>query len=363
MRVPLVAGCLIASALCAVTQAATFTGTVFEDANYGGGAGRSLAASGGTVLAGVTVELYRASNGNFVASTTTDINGFYSLSNGTNNYQVRVRVVNGTVRSARTGGAACTTCVPVQTFRTEGSGNGIVPVTDRVGGETPAASDAYVYQGSGGFGGLTSGGRVPQSYATVTPAANGSTIAGIDFGFNFDTVVNTRDATVCDADQFELSLPGLAAPVRDQRQCAGRRGAPRAIRQRPDRRRHHQPAAGIRIQHLHDPERCAHRGCRRDHARRRIDQRDGREHAAGCHYPDRQHRQHQRRYAGHGRHGGRRRRQPAYVSSGPKCSSRPATPSITLARQQQRRARLRVAPGLYPDRPAPAAWRATTWSA
>ncbi len=198
MRVPLVAGCLIASALCAVTQAATFTGTVFEDANYGGGAGRSLAASGGTVLAGVTVELYRASNGNFVASTTTDINGFYSLSNGTNNYQVRVRVVNGSVRSARTGGAACTTCVPVQTFRTEGSGNGIVPVTDRVGGETPASSDAYVYQGSGGFGGLTSGGRVPQSYATVTPAANGSTIAGIDFGFNFDTVVNTRDATACD---------------------------------------------------------------------------------------------------------------------------------------------------------------------
>src|SRR3954465_11014837 len=152
VRVPLVAGCLIASALCAVTQAATFTGTVFEDANYGGGAGRSLAASGGTVLAGVTVELYRASNGNFVASTTTDVNGFYSLSNGTNNYQVRVRVVNGSVRSARTGGAACVTCVPVQTFRTEGSGNGIVPVTDRVGGETPASSDAYVYQGSGGFG-------------------------------------------------------------------------------------------------------------------------------------------------------------------------------------------------------------------
>src|SRR5690348_14537811 len=123
-------------------RAATFTGTVFEDANYGGGAGRSLAASGGTVLSGVTVELYRASNNNFIASTTTNASGFYSLSSGTNNFQVRVRVVNGSVRSARSGGSTCATCVPVQTFRTEGSGNTVVAVTDHVGGENPALSDA-----------------------------------------------------------------------------------------------------------------------------------------------------------------------------------------------------------------------------
>lgn len=208
MRVRLVAGCLIASAICGLASAATFTGTVFEDANYGGGAGRSLAASGGVGIAGVTVELYRASNGNFIATTTTDANGFYSLSSGSTTNQVRVRVVNGSVRSARSGGAACTTCVPVQTFRTEGSGTGIVPVTDRVGGETPASSDAYVYQGSGGFGGLTAGGRVPQSYATVTPAANNSIIAGIDFGFNFDTVVNTRDATACGATNSSYPCQG-----------------------------------------------------------------------------------------------------------------------------------------------------------
>ena len=202
------AGCLIASALCGVTQAATFTGTVFEDANYGGGPGRSRVASGGTGLAGVTVELYRASNGNFIATTTTDSNGFYSLTSGGNSNQVRVRVVNGTVRSARVGGAGCTTCVPVQTFRTEGSGTGIAPVTDRVGGETPAASDAYVYQGSGGFGGLTVGGRVPQSYATIQPAGNNSTIANIDFGFNFDTVVNIRDATACGATNSSYPCQG-----------------------------------------------------------------------------------------------------------------------------------------------------------
>jgi hypothetical protein len=181
---------------------------VFEDANYGGGAGRSLAASGGVGIAGVTVELYRASNGNFIATTTTDANGFYSLSSGNTTNPVRVRVVSGTVHSARTGGAGCTTCVPVQTFRTEGSGNGIAPVTDRVGGETPASSDAYVYQGSGGFGGLTAGGRVPQSYATLTPAANNSTITNIDFGFNFDTVVNTRDATACGATNSSFPCQG-----------------------------------------------------------------------------------------------------------------------------------------------------------
>ncbi len=46
-------------------HAATFTGTVFEDVNYGGGAGRSQAASGGVGLNGVTVELYRASTNAF----------------------------------------------------------------------------------------------------------------------------------------------------------------------------------------------------------------------------------------------------------------------------------------------------------
>jgi len=57
---------------CTGAHAATFTGTVFEDANYGGGAGRTRVASGGTVLAGVTVELYPAAGGAIVATTTTN---------------------------------------------------------------------------------------------------------------------------------------------------------------------------------------------------------------------------------------------------------------------------------------------------
>jgi hypothetical protein len=190
-------------------QAATFTGTVFEDANYGGGAGRSQAASGGIGLAGVTVELYRASNNNFITSTTTNGSGFYSLSSGNNNFQVRVRVVNGSVRSARSGGAGCATCVPVQTYRTAGSGNTVIPVTDHVGGENPALSDAIVNTTNAAYNTLTVAGlRVPQSVTTVTPALNGSTVSGIDFGFNFDTVVNSRDASACGATNASFPCQG-----------------------------------------------------------------------------------------------------------------------------------------------------------
>ena len=201
---------LLALCVGGPARAATFTGTVFEDANYGGGAGRSLSASGGTPLAGVTVELYRVSNGNWVATATTNASGVYSLSNGTNNYQVRVRVVNGSVRSARSGGSACTTCVPVQTFRTENTVSGtIVNVTDHVGGETPGISDSVVNPGTSNYSTLAvAGSTTPQSITTATPAANGTVISGLDFGFNFDTVVNTRDAAACGATNSSYPCQG-----------------------------------------------------------------------------------------------------------------------------------------------------------
>src|SRR5688572_24877491 len=68
-----------------VTQAASYSGTVFEDANYGGGVGRTRVAAGGTVLANVRVELYRVSDGAFMAATTTNASGAYTLTtNGGN---------------------------------------------------------------------------------------------------------------------------------------------------------------------------------------------------------------------------------------------------------------------------------------
>src|SRR3982751_5161934 len=99
-RLPIrgVAGLL--AALCASQAlAASFTGTVFEDANYGGGAGRARLASGGTVLPNVVVELYRLSDGAYIASATTNASGVYTLSSGATAAAMRVRVVNGSVRS------------------------------------------------------------------------------------------------------------------------------------------------------------------------------------------------------------------------------------------------------------------------
>jgi parallel beta-helix repeat protein len=178
-----------------LAHGATYTGVVFEDINYGGGAGRSLTLSGGVPLANVRVELYRVSNGNFMAATTTNGSGVYTLtSTGGNSTQpMYVRVVNGTVRSSRLL-PVCTTCVPVQTFRTTATSGAAVDVTNRVGGEAPGFSDAYAYQGPGGYGSLTAGGRVVQSVTQTT----GASISGIDFGFNFSTIVNTRDIAACD---------------------------------------------------------------------------------------------------------------------------------------------------------------------
>jgi hypothetical protein len=187
---------------------ATFTGVVFEDANYGGGAGRSFAASGGTVLANVVVELYRVSNGALVDTDTTNASGVYTLDSGNTGLPMLVRVVNGSVRSARTGGAACATCVPVQTFRTDATTGTAVAVTNRVGGEAPGSSDAVVNPGGSNYSTLTAGGRVPQSITTADPAASNTAMTGIDFGFNFDTVVNTRDVTACGATNSSYPCQG-----------------------------------------------------------------------------------------------------------------------------------------------------------
>lgn len=196
-RVPLILAALV---FAPVAGAATITGTIFEDANYGGGAGRALLAAGGQPLANVRVELYRQSTGAFVDSDTTNAAGQYSLDSGNNANGATVhivRVVNGTVRSTRTAG--CTTCVGVQTYRTDAASGAPQPVTNRVGGETPSVSDAASNTANANFSTLTSATQAAQSVTLVDPAASNSAIGNVDFGFNFDTIVNTRDATSCTA--------------------------------------------------------------------------------------------------------------------------------------------------------------------
>ena len=70
---------LIAVALAFAGQvgAATITGTVFEDRNYGGGAGRPLSTPTTAGVEGARVEIYNSSNA-LQTALTTDANGFFT---------------------------------------------------------------------------------------------------------------------------------------------------------------------------------------------------------------------------------------------------------------------------------------------
>jgi parallel beta-helix repeat protein len=188
----------------------TISGTIFEDVNYGGGAGRNFATAAASApsfdvdVETATVELYDT-NGNFVTSTTTDANGAYSFNVNTGNYSVRV--VNSTVLSNRSG--ATGSLIGVQTYRTTASSGAAVAVTDYVGGETPNEVDAAANNGSQTFATLdNASGFDIQSVSTVTVGS--SNITSIDFGFNFDTIVNTNDAGQGSLRQFILNSNALA---------------------------------------------------------------------------------------------------------------------------------------------------------
>lgn len=163
------------------------SGTVFEDVNYGGGAGRSLAGSSGVGRANVRVELYDSA-GNFIASTLTNSAGGYTLT-GASSGTYTVRVVNSSVTSSRPG--SISSLIGVQTFRTSGlTGTVGTADTNRVGGEDPTKIDAG--NGSTTLAALTTSATTAQSITSVT--LTGSSVTGIDFGFNFDTIVSTRDS-------------------------------------------------------------------------------------------------------------------------------------------------------------------------
>lgn len=163
------------------------SGTVFEDVNYGGGAGRSLASSSGVGIANARVELYDNA-GNFITSTTTNSSGVYTLT-GAPGSAYTVRVVDSSVASSRPGSVS--TLIGVQTFRTSGlSGTVGAADTNRVGGEDPTKIDAG--NGSTTLAALTAGNATPESITSVTLGT--SSVSGIDFGFNFDTIVSTRDS-------------------------------------------------------------------------------------------------------------------------------------------------------------------------
>lgn len=182
------------------------TGRIFEDVRYGGGVGRPRSATGTQNIAGVRVELYDQGTGNFIDFQVTDAFGFYRFQNATNgNYLVRVS--NATIKSTRIGGSN-PNIIPIQTFRTDFNGTSTVAVSNAIGGTDPLLTDAASNSSNANFSTLTSGAVVPQSVSNVT--VNGSDVSGIDFGFNFDTIVNTNDSGQGSFRQFVINSNALS---------------------------------------------------------------------------------------------------------------------------------------------------------
>ncbi len=188
-------------------SSATITGTVFEDRNYGGGAGRTLAASGGTGIPTVRVEIYTAA-GAFSTSTNTNASGVYTVS-GLGSGTYTVRVANRSIASTRGGGCAAGTCIPVQTFRTNAAPAPAVAVTDRVGGQNPQLIDSINNTTSATLASLTTATTTPQSISSVTLATGGTTVSGVNFGFNFDTIVNVANTGQGSLRQFVVNANAL----------------------------------------------------------------------------------------------------------------------------------------------------------
>jgi trimeric autotransporter adhesin len=208
----------------------SISGKVFEDINYGGGAGRSLADSAGIGRPNVRVELYDDSD-NYVGKTFTDTNGNYtfnSINTPTlaNNSTYKVRVVNSFVTSSR--GGACSlaadvdtppaSClqIPVQTFRTNGVANSIgVADPNRVGGENPEERDALINTNNSTLSALNNvAEEEAQSISSVTIVNN--PVSGIDFGYNFDTIVNTKNSGQGSLRQFIINSNSLTNTGLDQ---------------------------------------------------------------------------------------------------------------------------------------------------
>ena len=172
----------------AIVSGFSLSGIVFEDVNYGGGAGRdrsSALTNGGSVRPNARVELYDGT-GNFLSSTTTSASGVYTFTNLVPaDYQIRV--VNSSVSSSRTGYVAGLRAV--QTFASTVDNNAVYPMDDMVGGTTPNKVDAG--NGSTTLAALQTATEDVQSLTWVQ--IDEQDITGVDFGFSFDVVVNTND--------------------------------------------------------------------------------------------------------------------------------------------------------------------------
>lgn len=169
-------------------------GRIFEDLNYPGGPGRDMATSGGVGVPNATVELYDDLNA-LVTTTSSSASGQYSFA-GMRNGDYTIRVVNEMVRSTRPGGAGCLVCRPVQTFKADYQASTLTTNTSLIGGNNPAGTDPP----AGSLAGA-------QSTSAVTINSEG--VVGLDFGFNFNTIVNTNENGQGSLEQFIINSNNL----------------------------------------------------------------------------------------------------------------------------------------------------------
>lgn len=193
-----------ATTLRAPTVTVQLTGYVFEDPNYGGGAGRARGSVVSYPSAGTRVELYDAA-GAFVGFTLTNAAGQYGFAvNSGSTYQVRV--VNSTVVSLRPFGTLAAPLLPVQTYAGLGTD---ANAPNRVGGQAPQLADAGANTTPSTLSALTTSTTTAESVASVT--AGSTDTAGPDFGYSFDVVVNTNDSGQGSLRQFVLNATALGA--------------------------------------------------------------------------------------------------------------------------------------------------------
>lgn len=194
------------------------TGTVFEDINYGGGLGRDFTTAdneatawspGAIGIENVVVELYDF-NGVYLKDTITNTDGVYTFPNLTNGTYL-VRVANHTIISNRASNGTGGTIVPVQTFRTDGTND----VINELGGTDPTLIDGIVNPGGQNISSLADNITTTiQSFTSITIADDHS--PGVDFGFNFSTIVNTNDSGQGSLRQFILNSNELDNTNLDQ---------------------------------------------------------------------------------------------------------------------------------------------------
>ena len=185
----------------------TISGRVFEDMNYGGGEGRNFADAelsatmsnfpildnNATGTFEARVELYSydgidTSTSQLVQEALTDGDGNYIFEDDSNGDPLPsghylIRVVNDTIVSNRDPNSTGEFPFAVQTFRNDPDETD-PEITNEVGGAHPALED------SGSVSNF--GDPLPSNAQSVTAISGGGEVSNVDFGFNFDTIVNTN---------------------------------------------------------------------------------------------------------------------------------------------------------------------------